>query len=66
MKYSDKPYTITKPVQNDLIRKKNDFLLATKTTSAVHLTMVTPCGLVANQYAKEIQSQVTMDDLFAP
>lgn len=66
MKYSDKPYAITKAVEKDLIRKKNDFLLSTRTTSAVHLTMVTPHGLVPNQYAKEIKSQVTMDHLFAP
>jgi len=66
MKYSDKPYMITKSVHEDLIRKRNDFLLATGTASAIHLTMVTPWGLVSNQYAKEIQSQVIGDQLFAP
>ena len=66
MKYSDKPYAITKMVWTDLIRKKNDFLLSTGTKSAVHLTMVTPWGLIPNQYAKEVQSQVTIDHLFAP
>ena len=66
MKYSDKPYAVTKAVHEDLIRERNDFLLATGTSAAVHMTMVTPWGLVPNQYAKEVQSQVTMDDLFAP
>ena len=66
MKYSNQPYAINKTVREDLIRKKNDFLLATGTREAVHLTLVTPWGLVPNQYAKEIQSQVTVDQLFAP
>lgn len=66
MKYSDRPYAITKAVYTGLQRKKNDFYLDTGTVSAVHLTMVTPMGLVPNVYEKEIQSQVTLDHLFSP
>ncbi len=65
MKYSDKPYLISKSVFEDLQKKKNDLILATNTASSVHLTMVTPMGIVRNTYAKEIQSEVTMNDLFA-
>ena len=66
MKYSAAPYVITKKVYEDLLRKRSDFLLATGTSSAVHLTIITPFGLVPNQYSKEIQSQITLDHLFAP
>jgi len=65
MKYSEKQYAISKSVFEDLLKKRNDLYLATNTESAIHLTMVTPAGLVRNAYAKEIQSEVTMNDLFA-
>ncbi len=65
MKYSDKPYAVSKSLLNDLLRKRNDLVLATGTVSSIHLTMVTPAGIVRNTYAKEIQSEVTMNDLFA-
>lgn len=64
MKYSDKPYAISGQVFDDLQRKRNDLYLATNTTYAIHLTMVTPAGIVQNSYAKDIQSEVTMNDLF--
>ena len=66
MKYSDRPYAVSKAVLDDLKRKRDDFYLVSNTASSVHLTMATPMGLVPNAYSKEIQSQVTMEDLFAP
>lgn len=65
-KYSTRPFVITKSVYEDLLKKKNDFYMVTGTVSAVHLTIVTPVGLVQNAYAKEIQSHVLMDQLFMP
>lgn len=65
MKYADGIYAITKSVFEDLKRKRNDLYLSTGTSSSIHLTMVTPAGIVWNSYAKEIQSEVVMDDLFA-
>ena len=64
MKFSSGPYAITKKTDSDLMRKKMDFLTATKTTHAIHLTMVTPYGLIHNSYYGNIQSQITADDLF--
>lgn len=66
MKYANMPYAVSKPVYESLKRKANDFLLETGTRSAIHLTMVTPYGLVRNSYAGEIQSQITAEDLFQP
>ena len=65
MKYADRAYVVTKSVFEDLQRKRNDLYLATGTPFSVHLTMVTPMGMARNSYAKEIQSEVVMDDLFA-
>ena len=64
IKYSQKPYVITKSVSMDLRRKVNDFRLATGTRDGIHITMVTPYGLKWNEYAGEVQSQVTGEDLF--
>ena len=46
-----------------LRKKAFDFVHVTKTRDAIHLTMVTPYGLVWNEYAGEIQSQITVEDL---
>ena len=66
MKYANAPYVISKSVLESLKRKANDFLLETRTRSAIHLTMVTPYGLAWNAYAGEIQSQILAEDLFEP
>ena len=63
MKYADGPYTLTKAAYLDLRKKMNDFIRVTKTRDAIHLTMVTPYGLFWNQYAGEIHSQITFEDL---
>ena len=63
-KFSNAPFVITKKVDAELSRKRNDFALATKTRSSIHTTIVTPYGVVPNAYAGNIQSQVTADDLF--
>lgn len=64
MKYSSAPYVINKKTNVDLMRKRSDFITATGTRAAIHLTMVTPLGLVKNSYAGNIQSEVTAEDLF--
>jgi hypothetical protein len=40
------------------------FVQETKTKKAVHLTMVTTYGLKPGGYSNDVQSQITMDDLF--
>ena len=47
-------------------RKKSTFKEATRTRKAVHVTYVTTFGLKKNAYANNVQSQVTLADLFAP
>ncbi|MBO4359824.1 MAG: ATP-binding protein [Eubacteriaceae bacterium] len=64
MRYSATPYAITKESNEDLMRKRNDFITATGTRSAVHLTMATPLGIIHNSYAGNIQSEIVADDLF--
>lgn len=64
MKYSSAPYAITKKTNADLLRKRSDFIIATGTRAAIHLTMVTPFGIVRNSYAGDIQSEITAEDLF--
>ena len=64
MKYAATPYAITKDDSAALRRKRAAFAAETKTTDAIHLTMVTVQGITQNAYANDIQSQVTADDLF--
>ena len=64
MKFASSPFSISKKTNADLMRKRSDFIIATGTKSAIHLTMVTPYGIVRNSYAGDIQSEVTADDLF--
>lgn len=46
------------------MRKLAVFLSVTRTRKAVHLTMVTPFGLLANAHSGRVQSEVMLDDLF--
>jgi hypothetical protein len=64
MKFSSAEYAIDKSTNADLARKREDFRLSTKTKSAVHITMVTPYGLMKNSYSGNIQSEVVGEDLF--
>ena len=64
MKYSSDEYVITKDYDTELRRKKNAFKVKTKTRKALHITLVTTYGVHKNMYSGNIQSQVTMDDLF--
>lgn len=64
MKYSDSDYTITQKVDQDIKKKISDFVSKTGTRYAIYPTLVTTYGLVSNSYADNIQSVITMDDLF--
>ena len=64
MKYANKEFTIDKKTDENLMHKRATFKEETKTQSAVHLTMVTTYGLKRNQYWGNIQSEVTVNDLF--
>lgn len=64
IKYSKTEFQITSGIDNNLQNKRERFIQETRTRKAVHLTMITTMGLMQNSYAWDIQSVVTMDDLF--
>lgn len=64
MKYSFAEYTITEKADADIRRKLNDLRTATGTRYALYPTMITPYGLIQNAYAGNIQSVITLEDLF--
>lgn len=65
MKYSASRFTITKDGDRAMRDKVSDFITATRTRYAIHVTYVTPYGLADNSYAGNVQSQVVAEDLFA-
>ena len=64
MKYSQEQFVIDKKQDENLRNKRAVFKHETKTKKAVHLTMITSYGVKRNEYWGNIQSEVTMDDLF--
>lgn len=64
IKYSMAEFQITSGMDNNLQNKRERFIQETRTRKAVQLTMITTMGLMQNSYAWDIQSVVTMDDLF--
>lgn len=66
MKYSNVEYTLTEMEDRKIKTRINDLILYSGTKSAVFPTLITTYGLVENSYSGNIQSIVTMDDLFIP
>ena len=64
MKYSGSEYTITEKVYRSINQKIHDFTQMTGTKYAIFPTLVTTYGLVQNSYSGNMQSVVTMEDLF--
>ena len=64
MKYSDKPYSVTKSYLAKMEERRELFRRETKSTKALHLTLVSPFGIKENVQSKSIQSVVTLDDLY--
>lgn len=64
IKYSEKEFIIDKSYSDNLRNKKATFVENTKTKKAIHLTMITTYGVKHNEYWNNIQSEVTMNDLF--
>jgi hypothetical protein len=65
IKYSGSEYIITEKVDKSIRNKTSDFILSTGTRYAVHPTLITTYGLVENSYSDNIQSVITLEDLFA-
>jgi len=66
MKFAKGPYVMRATDEESMERKRDIFAAATGTSKSLHLTLVTPNGVVENQRARVLQSVVTLDDLFAP
>ena len=64
MKYSNQEYTMTRADYDGMRTKISDIVNATHTKYAIYPTMITTYGVINNEYANDIQSVVTMDDLF--
>jgi len=64
MKYWSGAYVMTADDDRSLASKKAEFKQTTRTRKAVHLTMVTSFGVKPNAYSYNVQSFVTLDDLF--
>lgn len=64
MKYSKAAFSIDDNYIETLEQRRALFKAETKTTKAIHITLITSLGLVRNAQAYEIQNQVTADDLF--
>ena len=64
IKYSKASFQITNTIDASLQNKRECFIQETGTEKAVHLTMITTMGLSDNPYAWDVQSVVTMNDLF--
>ena len=65
IKFSTQEYAIDKDYDRNLRNKIHAFLSTTKTKKTIQTTMITTYGLRQNQYSNLINSQVTLDDLFA-
>jgi hypothetical protein len=63
-KFSNDEFVIDKATDKDLRNKISTFRRETKTRKACHLTMITTYGVKQNSYSANVQSQVTLDDLF--
>jgi len=65
MKFSMTPYTITKNYAEKLLQKMAVFRTETKTSKALHLTMITTRGLKPNNHSINIvQNDLKMEVLF--
>jgi len=64
MKFSRKEFVITKDYDRILQNKVWTFAEETHTKKAVHATMITTYGVKHNEYWGNVQSELTLDDLF--
>ncbi|MDR1765713.1 MAG: AAA family ATPase [Lachnospiraceae bacterium] len=64
IKFSISPYRITGAYMEKLRTRLTLFVEQTGTRKALHTTLLTTFGLAANEYSGEIQSSLTLEDLF--
>ncbi len=64
MKFSAQEYAITEDEEMKLRRRRGNFIDATQTKKAVHITLVTPYGLKQNFHSAIAQNEILMASLF--
>lgn len=65
IKYSNKPFVITKQYAKNLLNKKDVFIKQTRTKKQIFVTLVASNGVKNNLYAEDlVTGVVTLDDLF--
>ena len=64
MKFSAQEYAITEDEEMKLRRRRGNFIEATQTKKAVHITLVTPYGLKKNSHSAIAQNTITLELLF--
>ena len=66
MKYVNGVYAIGKVESMKLKNRVEAFRKLVPSDKSIHLTLVTPEGIAKNEYRWDVQSEVTLDDLFRP
>ncbi len=64
MKYSQDKYIISKEEHRKMLLRRSRFIAEHSLRGTAYLTFVTTCGVEHNAYWNDIQSEVTLDDLF--
>jgi len=64
MKFSNNEFVIDKEYDKALRNKRSAFKTESKTRKTIHITMVTTYGVKRNIYSGNIQSEVTLEELF--
>lgn len=57
-------YTVTEEEEQKVLNRRERFLENTRTTKAIHLTLITTHGLTRNAHADIFQNVVTADSFF--
>jgi len=65
IKFTNGKFSISADYANRMKERRDDFRALTNTKKSIHLTMITANGLEQNEGWQTIQSEITLDDLFA-
>ena len=64
MKYTDKPFSVSKDYDSDLLRKRDIFKEKTGTKNALKIVLVSVNGLAGTANTEHISEVITLDDIF--
>lgn len=65
MKFAGQEYAINEEEEMKIRRRRGNFIEATQTKKAVHITLVTPYGIKQNSHSSIIQNEIKLNDLFS-